>query len=95
MITFCKFIECCCECDCINVILALIFGISICASVGMVVHFLKWKIKREQKFDRSIFETFGRMTCQVGGNRRNNAQGATPGNGNAQNSGGQKGNNRI
>ena len=79
----------CFECDCISLLLALIFGILICVSVGIIVRFFKWRIERELEFDRTIFENFGRMTCQVGGTRNNNAQnnGTTPDNGNVQNAG--------
>lgn len=79
----------CFECDCINLILALILGISICFSVCRILNFFKWKIMEEQKFDREIFENFRRRTLQVG-NAQNN--GTTPTNENVQNPCGTNGN---
>ena len=83
----------CFECDCINLILALILGISICFSVCRILNFFEWKIKQERKFDRAIFENFRRSTLQVG-NTQNNGQNkcTTPTNENVQNPCGTNGN---
>ena len=58
----------------VNWIVALITGITIILSIWTIVGFLIWKIRKEQKFDRTIFENFGRMTCQVGDTQNNGAQ---------------------
>ena len=70
MITDCDFIKCRFECDCISLILTLIFGILICVSAFGVVHFFKWKIKKEQEFDKAIFENF-RKRPSANGNVQN------------------------
>lgn len=73
----------------VNWIIALIAGGTIVVSILIIVGFLGWKIRKEQKFDRTIFETFGRTTCPVGSTQNNSAQnnGTTPNNGDVQNSG--------
>lgn len=77
---------------CMSWIVALIIGGTIIVLVGIVVLFLGWKIKREQEFDRIIFENFRRRTLQVG-NAQNNGQknGTIPTNVNVQNLGGTNG----
>ena len=82
-----------CEGDaCMSWSVALIIGLTIIVSVGIVVLFLRWKILKEQKFEQEIFENFRRRTCQVG-NAQNNGQnnGTTPSNVNVQNPGGTNG----
>ena len=91
------FMELCMNENFVNWIIALIAGVTIIVSILIIVCFLKWKILKEQEFDKTIFANFGKMTFPVGVARNNNAQNnaATPANGNVQNTGmptGQQGN---
>lgn len=54
------FIALCLNEACANWGIALILGISISISIKIVVNFHKWKIKKEQEFDKAIFEKFGK-----------------------------------
>lgn len=85
------------ECDCTSLLLVLVFGILTCISLWKVMEFFKWKIEKEQEFDKTIFANFGKKIFPVGVAQNNNAQNnaATPANGNVQNAGmptGQQGN---
>lgn len=68
------FMELCMNENFVNWIIALIAGGTIVVSILIIVGFLIWKIGKEQEFDRTIFETFGRTTCHVGSTQNNGAQ---------------------
>lgn len=73
MIACCDFMALCMIENSVNWIVALIAGCTIFFSILIILLFFMWKIWREHRFDRTIFETFRRTTCSVGGSTQNNS----------------------